>query len=63
MSGVLFLLPGTELADVVAAVRADLEPDLAIIRTRLDEPVSSRARPADVAVVVGAPVVPAVEVS
>lgn len=46
MSGVLFLLPGTTVDDVAAAV----EQRLAATLDRLDVAVSSRATPADVSV-------------
>lgn len=61
MSGVVFLLPGTPVEVIAAAVRAELAPELA----RLDQAVSTRATPADVDtdVVIAAPVVPSVEVS
>ena len=58
MSGVVFLLPGTSLEDVAAAVRDAVAVELA----RLDVPVSTRATPADVTTTVGAPIVPTVEV-
>lgn len=42
---VVFLLPGTDVADIAAAVRAELAVEL----SRIDAPVSSRATPEDVA--------------
>jgi hypothetical protein len=60
MADVVFLLPTVTPAELAAAVRVELAPELA----RINVAVSSRATPADVttSVVVGAPVVPVVEV-
>lgn len=60
MAAVVFTLPVPTAAENAAAVRAEIAAELA----RLDVAVSSRATAADVdvAVVVGAPVVPVVEV-
>jgi hypothetical protein len=44
VSGVLFLLPGTTVADVAAAVAPAVRAELA----RLDAAVSTRATPLDV---------------
>lgn len=52
MAGPVFLLPGTDLADIAAAVRAELAPELARINDSLDADVSSRATPEDVTVTV-----------
>lgn len=48
MSGVLFLLPGTTVEDVAAAVAPAVRAELAAELARVDVPVSSRADAEDV---------------
>jgi hypothetical protein len=48
VSGVLFLLPGTTVADVAAAVAPAVRAELAAELARLDAAVSTRATPLDV---------------
>lgn len=48
MSGVVFLLPGTTVDDIAAAVAPAVRAALAAELARLDVPVSTRATAADV---------------